>query len=134
MCMRIGGVLAILLAVGGCASVQSSRVRVVDASNGQAVSGVRGEAVFSMYQPSIPFCWPVLISFPEEHAESDPSGLLQFKQGWSEFKFEKDGYEPCGIASDWHGFKLRNELIHLRSLPHQEDGTVLVSLRPLKRE
>jgi hypothetical protein len=135
MRLSCAATLAVLCVVTGCGTVQTaSRLRVVDAASGEPIRDAQGTGVFDMWQPAVPGLLPVHVHFPEEHEDSDSSGLIQFPRAWANFDIVKEGYEPITITSGFLGFTRVGTFDFLRTLPRQADGTVVVPLKPRKHE
>ena len=131
---KIVGVLAILLVCEGCTAVIASRFRVVDAVTGNPIQGVRAEGNDDMFRPSNFLGWPVYCHFRVGRVSSDETGLVQFDHGARNADFYKEGYEPCGVVSDWPGYRLRNRPLIFRAFSWEDERTAVIRLQPRKSE
>ena len=119
-------VSVILIAAVGCTVLNTNRFRVVDASGGRPIAGVRAEGDISF--PTSCFHIQQLGPF---HAKSDGAGLIRFDEmGVEKVTFTKRGYKPCTIVSGWPGYRRCPKLFNLRSLQWEDDYTPVVELQP----
>jgi hypothetical protein len=115
----------------GCTVVNANRFRMIDASDGRPIAGVRAKGV-----TNIPTSVFFTYDRTPEFATSDSEGLVEFRGiGENEVTFEKVGYEPCAVVASSSGYYVpRGSLVIRQTFPWEDDRTPVIRLQPCKRE